>query len=208
MVEKSNLLIITGPQGSGNHLFSKLFNLHPDVYGWDMEKYWVGHHTEPFSEYWTDPSKLKYFNWGQSNYYITSISCPYFKFKNPQIPKYKEFIEEAKKYSNIKIALLGRDSSILTYQQMRVRKEHTTPIAFKEFEYIHTLNPYYLSFELLFLYKQNYLKKVSNDLQFPIETMSKKFEEILRKNSNHKYIKYLLHTELDKDMYISSHVES
>ena len=62
MVEKSNLLIITGPQGSGNHLFSKLFNLHPDVYGWDMEKYWVGHHTEPFSEYWTDPSKLKYFN--------------------------------------------------------------------------------------------------------------------------------------------------
>jgi len=153
-------------------------------------------------------SKLKYFNWGQSNYYITSISCPYFKFKNPQIPKYKEFIEEAKKYSNIKIALLGRDSSILTYQQMRVRKEHTTPIAFKEFEYIHTLNPYYLSFELLFLYKQNYLKKVSNDLQFPIETMSKKFKEILSKNSNHKYINYLPYAELDKDMYISSHVES
>lgn len=173
-----------------------------------MEKYWVGHHTEPFSEYWTDPSKLEYFNWGQSNYYVTSISCPYFKFKNPQVPKYKEFIEKAKKYSNVKIALLGRDSSILTYQQMRVRKEHTTPIAFKEFEYIHTLNPYYLSFELLFLYKQNYLKKVSNDLGFPIEIVGKKFEEILRKNSNHKYINYLSYTELDKDMYISSHVES
>ena len=91
---------------------------------------------------------------------------------------------------------------------MRVRKEHTTPIAFKEFEYIHTLNPYYLSFELLFLYKQNYLKKVSNDLGFPIEIVGKKFEEILRKNSNHKYINYLSYTELDKDMYISSHVES
>ena len=31
---KPNMLIVTGPQGSGNHLFAKLFNLHPEVYGW------------------------------------------------------------------------------------------------------------------------------------------------------------------------------
>ena len=49
MVEKSNLLIVTGPQGSGNHLFAKLFNLHPDVYGLNMTRYWQGHDTEPFN---------------------------------------------------------------------------------------------------------------------------------------------------------------
>ena len=37
---KPSMLIVTGPQGSCNHMFSKLFNWHPEVYGWDMEKYW------------------------------------------------------------------------------------------------------------------------------------------------------------------------
>ena len=201
MVEKSNLLIITGPQGSGNHLFSKLFNLHPDVYGWNMEEYWVGHHTEPFSEYWTAPYKLKYFNWKQSKYYITSISCPYFKYKKPQIPNYKKFIEEAKKYTNIKIAIIGRDETILSYQQIRVRKNHTTLIALEEFKYLQTLDPYYLSFELLYLYKTSYLNKVSKDLQFPIKTNGKEYKKIIQTNSNSKYINFLSTTSLDKDIY-------
>ncbi|SVD77351.1 uncharacterized protein METZ01_LOCUS430205, partial [marine metagenome] len=62
-VERPNMLVVTGPQGSGNHLFAKLFNLHPEVYGWNMDKYWVGHHTEPFSEYWWDPATVDEFGW-------------------------------------------------------------------------------------------------------------------------------------------------
>ena len=79
MVEKSNLLIVTGPQGSGNHLFAKLFNLHPDVYGWNMNRYWQGHDMEPFNEYWWNPSNLHKFNWNLNTYFVTSISCPYCK---------------------------------------------------------------------------------------------------------------------------------
>ena len=33
-ITNKKLLIITGPQGSGNHLVSRLFSLHDDVGGW------------------------------------------------------------------------------------------------------------------------------------------------------------------------------
>ena len=54
------LLIITGPQGSGNHLFSRLLSLHPDVRGWEemLTNYWVPSDQEPFAEYWVHPEKL------------------------------------------------------------------------------------------------------------------------------------------------------
>ena len=57
------LLIITGPQGSGNHLWSKMFSMHPNVVGWPMfRKEWQGHHKEPFNEYWQQPEKLQEFD--------------------------------------------------------------------------------------------------------------------------------------------------
>ena len=36
------MLILTGPQGAGNHLFSKVFAQHPSVYGWQdlTQEYW------------------------------------------------------------------------------------------------------------------------------------------------------------------------
>ena len=44
------MLILTGPQGSGNHMWSKIFALHPSVYGWQelVEEFWIGHDREPF----------------------------------------------------------------------------------------------------------------------------------------------------------------
>ena len=51
------LLIVTGPQGSGNHLFSRLLSLHPAVEGWTeiLDQYWVPSDQEPFAEYWVTP---------------------------------------------------------------------------------------------------------------------------------------------------------
>ncbi len=41
------LLVVTGPQGSGNHLLAKIFNLHPKVNGWNMRwQEWQGHHLD------------------------------------------------------------------------------------------------------------------------------------------------------------------
>ena len=54
------LLIVTGPQGSGNHLFSRLLSLHPAVEGWTemLDQYWVPSDQEPFAEYWVTPELL------------------------------------------------------------------------------------------------------------------------------------------------------
>ena len=101
--KKPTLLIITGPQGSGNHLFSKIFSLDSAVTGWTAlyNQVWVGHDQETFQQYWQNPDQLKDFDWTQSQYYMTSISCPYVLNKKFSIPKYAEFISEAKKYCNI-----------------------------------------------------------------------------------------------------------
>ena len=55
------LLIVTGPQGSGNHLFARLFSAHPNVKGWESlhDKYWVPSDEEPFARYWVHPEELK-----------------------------------------------------------------------------------------------------------------------------------------------------
>ena len=65
---KPVLTIMTGPQGSGNHLFSKALGHNNDIFVWPslQEKYWEGHDLEPFAEYWKDPTKLYEFDWTQS----------------------------------------------------------------------------------------------------------------------------------------------
>ena len=54
------LLIVTGPQGSGNHLFARLFSLHENVIGWESlhDKYWVPSDQEPFARFWVHPEEL------------------------------------------------------------------------------------------------------------------------------------------------------
>ena len=56
------LIIITGPQGSGNHLFSKIFAASKQVFGWYelSTTYWVAHDQEPFAEAWHNPDKLEH----------------------------------------------------------------------------------------------------------------------------------------------------
>ena len=126
---KPNMLIVTGPQGSGNHLFAKLFNLHPEVYGWDMENHWEGHHTEPFSALWIDPSQINGFGWSlRSDFYTTNISCPYFKNKKAAWPLYEEVITEIEKHCNVVVAIIGRDKTILEYEQNRVYEAHMSLI--------------------------------------------------------------------------------
>jgi len=200
--QTKKLLIITGPQGSGNHLFSKIFAMHPVVEGWVMNDYWEGHHMEPFARWWDDPSKLTDVKWTDRENYVTSISCPYFYDGKPQIPKYKEFIEEAQKIFDIKIAIIGRDKNILKYQQERIREGHTTSQALEQFKFLWQYKPYFLSTELFFLYGQQYLKRVGEDLDFPVAyNHATRLEDLLRKDSNKKYVQSVGEQPLDKDVY-------
>ena len=188
------LLIVTGPQGSGNHLWSKIFAMHPAVIGWPlMRKEWQGHHEEPFNEYWQEPEKLKEFNTDDKNNFVTSISCPYYKDKKPQVPKYAEFIGEAKKkFDSVVVCIIGRDRDILNMQQTRVRKSHTTPIALEQFDKL--TDTKFISTELLFLYGEQYLKSLVAVLDFPVAwNHATLLKDYLKENTNKRYL-----TEPDK----------
>ena len=191
---KPKLLIITGPQGSGNHLFSKILSVHPDVYGWQMKSYWEGHHEEPFSNYWSDPNLLNQFDWTRYKYYFTSISCPFFKDKTPHVPNYKKFITEAEKYADVKVAIIGRDPTILKYQQERVRGSSTLQFFNKELEYLLTLNPIFISQELYQLYGNCYLQGLSKQLEFPI------LSQDIYPDANKKYINTVDPQPLDEEV--------
>ncbi len=92
-----------------------------------------------------------------------------------------------------KILVIGRDQTILKNQQNRIREESTVRHfldQLPDFE-----KPTYLSYELLYLYKQEYLKSL--DVGFPIAWYDKRVNEILEQDANAKYINYVEHNNLD-----------
>lgn len=191
------LIILTGPQGSGNHLWSKIFALHPEVFGWRdlLKEYWIPHAEEPFAKYWQDPKLLKDFNWKQSNYFVTSISCPFVYNKAIHIPNYKDFYFYANKYADIKYCIISRDINILKLQQKRVR--NTVTVDNFSLKIVDDKDHIFLSTECLYQYNKDYLKTLSNQLSFPIDFASDKINNILIKNPNKKYIKQAKPTKLD-----------
>ena len=184
------MLIITGPQGSGNHLWSKIFALHPDVYGWHalLHKYWIGHDQEPFADCWRNPELLKQRDWTTADYFVTGVSTPYMDNGQRTVPDVVRFAATALGLGiRVKIALIGRDRNILGYQESRVRGEPTFEIALTEFAKLRTWNPVFLSYELLHLYKQDYLQQISKQLDSPIDFKNPGLDNILTEDTNSKY---------------------
>ena len=206
---KPLLTIMTGPQGSGNHLFSKALGQNKNIFVWPslQEKYWEGHDLEPFAEYWKDPSKLNEFDWSQSDYFITSISCPYFDDGVETIPQYNDFINIAKKFADIQFLIIGRDRNIMRLQQERVRGKHTTPDFMSQIDdIIFNYNTIFASQEMLYLYKLNYLQWLEKELGLldsELTADSNRLLEILSKDANEKYISQTV-SELDKIIKLAS----
>jgi len=205
----TTLTIMTGPQGSGNHLFSKALGQNKNIFVWPalQEKYWEGHDLEPFAECWKDPSKLNEFDWEQSNHFVTSISCPYFDDGVETIPQYNEFISVAKKFADIQFLIIGRDRNIMRLQQERVRGKHTTPDFMSQIDnIIFNFKTIFASQEMLYLYKLNYLQWLEKELGLSDSELTEdniRLLEILSKDANEKYISQA-ESELDKTIKLAS----
>jgi hypothetical protein len=181
-------------------MWSKIFALYPKCVGWQalLDEYWIGHDHEPFAEYWRDPTKLKDFDWSQSDYYVTSVSCPYMDNGESTVPKYKEFINELKNLGhNVQVGILGRDQNIVRMQEHRVRGNSTVDVAIREFTHLHGKMPQFLSYELLHLYRQGYLKQLNSILRFPVAWNDPRVDEILKEDSNTKYFSPVDHHWVD-----------
>ena len=147
------ILILTGPQGSGNHLWSKIFALHPQVAGWSalLKEYWIGHDQEPFAAYWQDPTQLRYYRWAQSDWFVTSMSVPYVNNGEATVPDFRRFVSEVQNLGHrVKFAIIGRDQNIVRMQETRVRGAPTVDQALAAYDQLAA--PVFLSYELLHLY--------------------------------------------------------
>jgi len=201
------LLIITGPQGSGNHLFSRLLSLHPEVQGWEelLDKYWVPSDQEPFADYWVDPDKLHEDQFAGFGYHLANVSCPFMYDGVRYVPRILEVAERASSFGiDVQIAIIVRDQNINAEQQRRVRGEVTTPIA-QDYYYNTLLNSsfpvHFLDHEAFFLHKEHYLKWVGKILNFPVELDPIKINRFIDKDANHKYVKYVNEYWLDNEVW-------
>lgn len=204
------LLIITGPQGSGNHIFSRVFSVHPDVAGWDslLDQYWIPSDEEPFAEFWVHPEKLSADDFANSDYYLANVSCPFYYDGQRYVPKILEVAERARALNvDVKIAIIVRDQNINSVQQQRVRGEVTLPIA--QNYYYNTLltsdfNVHFLDHEAFFLHREHYLKWVSKVLDFPVAWEHPDILKFIDKDANHKYVNYVDEHWLDQEVWTGS----
>lgn len=182
------ILVLTGPQGSGNHLWSKIFALHPKVLGWRalLNDYWIGHDEEPWAQYWLNPATLRDAPWTASDWHVTSISVPYMNNGLATVPDFKGFVSGVQGLGyRVKLGVIGRDRNILQHQETRVRGGVTLDQAVAE--YSKFAAPAFLSYELLHLYGRHYLQKIERELEFPIAWDNPKLDEILKEDTNSKY---------------------
>lgn len=183
------LLVVTGPQGSGNHLFSKILAQHPNVFGWKdlLSKYWIAHDQEPFAEAWHDHSKLRDIQF-EEDFAVTSISCPYAYKGEVAIPDIEGFIMEALDLGyKVKLAVIGRDATVLKFQQERVRDTYSLPTFLSMMSVLKDYNPVFISTELLYLYREYYVRSLSDLLGIPVTVNKDVIEDILMTDPNAKY---------------------
>tara|TARA_B100001094_G_scaffold241807_1_gene237738 strand:- start:73 stop:696 length:624 start_codon:yes stop_codon:yes gene_type:complete len=177
------LLIVTGPQGSGNHLFARLFSAHPNVVGWESlhDNYWVPSDQEPFARYWVYPEELKF---PEGDFFCANVSVPFFYDGVRQVPKIKEVAQKAISLGvQPIIAVIVRDRNINELQQVRVGGECTIDTAL---EYYKDMAVHFIDHEAFFLYKEKYIEYLGRLLEFPVTKEG--IDNFISVDANHKYV--------------------
>ena len=201
------LVIITGPQGSGNHFFSRVFSTHPKVGGWKslLDKYWVPSDEEYFAKYWVNPEELSEKDFEGYDYWLANVSCPFFYDGVRYIPRIREFAEKTQSLGiEVQICIIVRDQNINSEQQKRVRGEVTLPVAMHYYQNEIIGNGFKVHFldnEAFFLHKNYYLKWVSQLLDFPVDYDNPDVFKFITEDPNKKYVKYVDKYWLDDEVW-------
>jgi hypothetical protein len=158
------MIVLFGPQGSGNHLFGKIFSMHESVHGWKdalkPDGYFIPHYKEPFNYYWNNIDKIDLDIMGGKQYAVTSISNPYIDKWVPKVPPIYEFIEKVEGLGiEVQPVVIGRDRNILTHQQTRLRGGPTWGNMPQLIQWM-KIPPFFVSQELLYLYRTLYKPKL------------------------------------------------
>ena len=199
-----NILVITGPQGSGNHLFSKVLSMHEDVSGWDdlLREYWINHEAAPFKEIWSNPDAIAVQDWTQSNNFVISVSGPYVDIidgkRQTVYPNYKEVLKKLNEVGNLQVGIIGRDQNIMAQGQLRKRGVESYHNFLNKIDDITDYPHIFLSVELLYLFRHQYLRSLGHLLNIPVDATDERLHYILNKDPNAKYVHPVEHSWLDK----------
>jgi hypothetical protein len=198
------ILLLMGPQGSGNHLFSKIFALHPDVHGWDAlldetepDNYFIPHWKEPNNKYWDNVDSITIDIMGGKNYSIISASVPFWNKDQLQIPPVNKLISKLQSLKiEVQPVIIGRDKTILTNQQTRMRGGPTYGCMTQLIRWL-DVTPFYVSTELFYLYGKVYVRDLGKWLDFPVAEKDQRLDSILCEDSNIKYIHQASNPKVD-----------
>ncbi len=201
---KPTILVITGPQGTGNHLFSKVLSLHSDVQGWDqlLREYWINHDAAPFKQIWNNPETIDEYDWSTHNNYVLSVSGPYVEkidgTRHTIYPNYKEVLRKLNEKGNLQVGIIGRDQNITAQNQLRKRGVESLHNYLNKIEDIVEYRHTFLSVELLYMFRHQYVKSLDSVLDIPVDYTNERLHYILNKDPNAKYVHYVEHSWLDK----------
>ena len=67
----------------------------------------------------------------------------------------------------------------------------------EQYQKLESWNPVHISYELLHLYKKQYLRQLSKLIEFPIDYTNPKIDEILVDDTNNKYFNSVEHHWVD-----------
>ena len=201
----ANILVISGPQGTGNHVFSKVLSMHSNVHGWDqlLREYWINHDNAPFKDIWNTPENIDNYDWTEHENYVLSVSGPYVDkdkdgVRHTRYPKYKEVLRRLNEKGNLQVGIIGRDQNITAQNQLRKRGVESLHNYLNKIEDITEYRHTFLSVELLYMFRHQYVKSLDSLLDIPVDYNNERLHYILNKDPNAKYVHYVEHSWLDK----------
>ena len=178
--------------------------MHELVSGWDdlLREYWINHDSAPFKEIWSNPNAIKVQDWSASENWVLSVSGPYVDIidgkKQTVYPNYKEVLSELNKVGNLQVGIMGRDQNIMAQGQLRKRGVESYHNFLNKIEDLTAYPHTFLSVELLYLFRHQYLKSLGTLLNIPINASDERLHYILNKDPNAKYVHSVDHSWLDK----------
>ena len=202
----ANILVISGPQGTGNHVFSKVLSMHSDVHGWDqlLREYWINHDNAPYKDIWNTPENIDTYDWTEHENYVLSVSGPYVdkstttNERNTKYPDYKEVFKRLNDKGKLQVGIIGRDQNITAQNQLRKRGVESFHNFLNKIEDMTLYRHTFLSVELLYMFKHQYVKSLDSVLDIPVDYNNQSLHYILNKDPNAKYVHYVEHSWLDK----------
>jgi hypothetical protein len=201
----ANILVISGPQGTGNHVFSKVLSMHSNVHGWDqlLREYWINHDNAPFKDIWNTPENIDNYNWTEHENYVLSVSGPYVDkdamgVRHTKYPDYKEVLRRLNEKGNLQVGIIGRDQNITAQNQLRKRGVESLHNYLNKIEDIMEYRHTFLSVELLYMFRHQYVKSLDSVLDIPVDYNNERLHYILNKDPNAKYVHYVENSWLDR----------